>query len=332
MKKKSQTFKKAEYFLPARYRDYIKQQILYAGFDESVSERFIGFSITFFVILTAVVAFDLWIFGFGSLSILLGLTAGVLFLAIINIAVVLIADARAREIEEVLPDALQLIASNVRAGMTIDKAIWLSARPEFGILEEEIRKVGAKSLGGTPIREALFSMTEKIKSNILDRAVRLIVEGMESGGELASLLEETSIHIRTSQALKQEIRSSVMMYTIFIFFATVLGAPFLFAISLFFVEIMNKLWGPELLQAAQTLQQGLLKISAPQITGTELFYFAIAALIITSFFGSLIIGLIQYGQEKRGLKYLPLLMGGSIAVFFIARFVLGLFFGSLFAL
>ena len=136
------------------------------------------------------------------------------------------------------------MAANVRAGMTVDRAIWLAARPEFGVLEEELRRAGAKTVGGKPIKVALMDMTGRIKSDLLEKTFRLVIEGMESGGELAHLLEETADNARNSQGMRKEIKSSVTTYSIFIFFAAVLGAPALYAISLFFVQVMTKLWSP----------------------------------------------------------------------------------------
>ena len=40
---------------------------------------------------------------------------------------------RKTDIEEVLPDYLQLTASNINAGMTIDKSWWYAVRPKFGV-------------------------------------------------------------------------------------------------------------------------------------------------------------------------------------------------------
>jgi prepilin signal peptidase PulO-like enzyme (type II secretory pathway) len=44
----------------------------------------------------------------------------------------------------------------------------------------------------------------------------------------------------------------------------------------------------------------------------------------------LIIGLIQTGKEKNGIKFIPPLMLGALTVFLLARYVVGYFFGSLF--
>lgn len=335
---KYEIYKRIEYFTPKSYKERLRKEMIYAGFDEKVTNKFIGFSILFTVFVALVVGFILWLLAFGWLGIVIGVVSGLIFIAVINMLVILIADSRSAQIELVLPDALQLMSANVRAGMTVDKAIWLAARPEFGILEEEIRRVGAKSIGGESIKEALTEMSNRIKSTILDRAVKLIIEGIESGGELAKLLEETSLNIRTSQALKKEIQASVMMYVMFIVFAAVVGAPLLYAISLYFVETMGRLWGSQALAIPQDVPQTFgttgfaAKISAPQVSPTELLYFAITSMLITTFFGSIIIGLIQYGEEKKGFKYIPLLVAGALGVFFVVRLVVGLLFGKLFIL
>ncbi|MFQ6021052.1 MAG: type II secretion system F family protein [Candidatus Aenigmatarchaeota archaeon] len=315
---------------PKRYRERMRKEIVYAGLDERIANKFIGFSFIFSILLFIAIGFDLWLFGFGLMGILIGLVIGIIFIFISNISIILIADSRGREVEKLLPDVLQLISANVRAGMTVDKAIWLSARPEFGILEEEVRKVGAKTMGGKPINLALKEMSKKIKSKILDRTVKLIIEGIESGGELAKLLDETSSNIRTTQSLRKEIRSSVMMYSIFILFAAVLGAPMLYAISLYFVEVMTSLWAPQVATGVAFGGLGLAGMAGVQITTEELFYFAIVSITITTLFGSLLMGLIQHGQEKRGLKYLPFLVGGGLAIFFIVKFVINILLGGLF--
>jgi len=333
--KKLRLKEKLLYFTPKKYRDIIKREMRYAGLKEGFANRFIAFSFLFSLGLACVIMFDLWMFGLGNVGTMIGIVIGALSFVILQISIILIADSRASEVEKVLPDALQLMAANIRAGMTIDRAIWLSARPEFGILEEEIRRVGAKTIGGKPLKVALKEMTKGIKSEILDKTVKLIIEGIEAGGELAHLLEETANNIRVTQSLKKEIKSSVTTYSLFILFAAVLGAPVLFSISLFFVETMTKLWSPEVLGNVEVTGAGFgggffAKATGPQITPSQLFWFAISTLMVTTFFASLIIGLIQTGKEKNGIKFIAPLMLGAIAVFLLARYVVGYFFGSLF--
>ena len=326
---------KLAFFTPKKYKNALKKQMIYAGIKEDIIDRFIGFSFFFSIFLGIVIAFDLWLIGFGLSGIAIGLGAGLTILILIHVFIILIADSRASEIEKVLPDALQLMAANVRAGMTVDRAIWLTARPEFGIFEEELRRAGAKTVGGKTIKVALMEMVARVNSTLLEKTFRLVIEGIESGGELGHLLEETAANARTVQGLKKEIKSSVTTYSIFIFFAAVLGAPALYAISLFFVEVMTKLWSPKMLGGVTGSSMGggmLSRAGAPTITVDQLFWFAVSSIALTTFFGGLIIGLIQTGREKNGIKFIPALMFGAIAVFLIAQLVVKLLFGGFFVL
>ena len=53
---------------------------------------------------------------------------------------------RIKKMELAFPDFISLMASNLRAGMTIDRALVLSARKEFDPLDKEILQVG-KDMG-----------------------------------------------------------------------------------------------------------------------------------------------------------------------------------------
>ena len=44
-------------------------------------------------------------------------------------------------IEKILPDVLSMVASNIKSGMTIDRALLLSIRDEFGTFKRELLKV-----------------------------------------------------------------------------------------------------------------------------------------------------------------------------------------------
>jgi pilus assembly protein TadC len=66
--------------------------------------------------------------------------------------------------EEVFPDFIELVSSNLRAGMTVDKALLLSSRKEFSPLDIEILRLGKDILTGTYINIALTNMAKRIKS------------------------------------------------------------------------------------------------------------------------------------------------------------------------
>jgi hypothetical protein len=239
---------------------------------------------------------------------------------------------RAKEIEKVLPDALQLIAANIRAGMTPDRAIWVSARAEFGALEKEFKRVGAETLGGETLSTAFLNMGERVRSVVLKRTVKLIVEGLESGGQLATLLAETANEIRSLQLMEKEMTASVAMYTMFISFASLVGAPLLYGISTFFMEILTKMTADigigDISSQATTMGVRTMSVAAT-ISPAFLFKFALLAVTITTFFAALMIGLIKRGDEKQGFIYAPLFVTVGLLVFWIVRHLVMSMFGDL---
>jgi len=252
-----------------------------------------------------------------------------LFQVLVYFLLLLRADAKARFVESILPDVLQLMASNLRAGLTTDKALLLSARPEFGPFQEEINQVGKEITMGKEISEALLDMSKHIKSERLRKTVVLIVSGLRSGGELASLLEQTARNLRQERLVDSRIRTNVMMYVIFIFAAVGFGAPLLFGLSSFLVEVLTeKLSSIELPEATVTS----LPVSFTEVSITPGFVimFAVIFLITSSILGSLILGLISKGREREGIRFMPILIAISLAIFFLVRFAIKNMLGGLF--
>jgi archaellum biogenesis protein FlaJ (TadC family) len=225
-------------------------------------------------------------------------------------------DDRRKRIENVLPDALQIIAANIRAGLTPLAALRTAARPEFGPLEEEIRYVTAKSLGIESFTDALMEMSKRIKSEILERTVALFIVSMRSGGSLAVLLENAADDILEGQELRRQLIAGTNMYIVFILFAVLVGMPALLSISIEFVDLINSL-------QAKSAQTGLssqvgLALGSP-ISADFLLGVSIITLIGTSITVSMLIGVIHDGKELNGLKYTMYLLVASVVVFLIAH-------------
>ena len=153
----------------------------------------------------------------------------------------------------------------------------------------------------------------------------MISEGIRSGGELATLLEETARDIRQMELLKKEVQTNVLMYVIFIFMASALAGPILYSVSIYLVEMMSEL-GSDITIPEEYMARSPMKIStlstAKGITSDFLIKFALGCIIVTTFFGGLIIGLIETGRELSGLRYVPVLMILAIVIFFITRTIM----------
>lgn len=299
---------------PKSIRESYKTLMRYCDI-EGDHERYVGKVVLTGLVLAFIVSvlFDLFIF-----PMLLAAFVFVVVFVIIEIigylSLILRADAKGRVVESVLPDALLLMSMNIKSGITTDHALIVSARPEFGPLERELNRAGKLIVAGKEVRHALLNMTTRIRSELFDRTIRLILEGIESGGELSSLLHQTAEDIQNTRLVRNEVKSNLMMYGIFIFFAVGIGAPLLFGISTYLVGSIGTQFS-----TFQTGGSDQMVFGGLQISPDFMLMFAVIALVVTSFFGGLIIGIIKSGSEKAGIKLIPLLLIISLFVFFSVR-------------
>ncbi|QLJ52430.1 MAG: Type II secretion system (T2SS), protein F [Candidatus Fermentimicrarchaeum limneticum] len=294
-------------------------------------------SAIFWSLFFAVIAFQVsLVFVEAKLAWIAGVVVWMIFVMLADLLLVATADNRAVKIEEVLPDALQTISANVRAGMTTENAIWMGARPEFGPLEEEIKIVSSKCFGGKPISQALKEMGERVKSNTLQRAVKLLVEGIELGGEMAPLLDEVSRDIKSTTALKKEIMNATLMYTIFIVFSSIIAAPVLFASSLYYSEMSLSIMKNRVQMPQDVPVSGGFSMllsgggdKANLVNPSEVNLFAIACISMTTTMGALALSQIRYGKVTRGLKLVPIFIVCALSIFFLTHSVFNSAFGYL---
>lgn len=249
----------------------------------------------------------------------------VLFHGLLSLAI----DRRAGFVETILPDALQLMAANSRAGYIPSRALIMSARDEFGPLSEAIKKAGKEMATGRSLEESLNIVPQSIKSEVLEKTIKLIIEGTKSGGQFAELLDNNAEDIRRGQGIKKEVRASVTMYIIFIGFAACVGAPALYALSTFLIVTIGNLGASAQIPESVASQVNFIQFTGVEISGDFLFFFSLAAILITTFFGGMIIGSIATGKEKAGIKYSPVLMVAALLVFYLTRAFIETSFGSL---
>jgi len=312
-------YRRIRWFYPKAYLNWLEKNLIYADVSMGL-EKFLSLSFLYGLASAIFVYVLTLILGYPLLSLVALLSAFVGVQLVIDLLIVLVGDRRGKFVEEVLPDALQLMSANIRSGLTPDKALLFTARPEFGILEKEIKLTASKAVAGEPLEEALMSMGERIKSRIISRTFALIVEGMRKGGEMASLLEQTAEDIRNLKLLKKEIAAQVGMYAIFIFISIGMAAPLLFGLSTYLVETMSRIGSAvHVEKAAGYTAMGGLKISFVAYPPEFLQYYSLAILCMNSFFGSLLVGLLQEGTEKAGIKYIPVLLLLNIVIFTLTR-------------
>ena len=235
---------------------------------------------------------------------------------------------RTQQVEEVLPDFLQLASANISAGMPVERALWFAVRPRFGILAKEIEDVAKSTISGEDLKTALQRFASKYDSKTLKRSISLLIEGMESGGEMADLLNKIALNIQESRILKQEMSANVMTYAIFIGFASIAAAPVLFGLSGQLLVIIQSIMG----QVGQGgASSGTLSISlaGDAVSKSDFRVFSLTTLFLTSMFSAFIISTIRKGNVKEGARLVPIFVLVALAVYFFASWLLSLLFGGL---
>ncbi len=235
------------------------------------------------------------------------------------------------QIEEALPDYLQLASANISAGMTVDRALWYAIRPKFGILATEMENVAKATIAGEDLEKALEKLGKKYDSRILKETINLIVEGIQSGGEVADLLSKLSSNIKDTQLMRKEISASVTTYAIFIGVATILAAPMLFALSTQLLAIIQKIFSTINIEPGTgSSAMFSFNFSGESIDIKDFRMFAIIVLAISSFFSASIISVIRKGSVKDGLKLIPIFLVVSIILYYAASALFASLLGGLF--
>jgi pilus assembly protein TadC len=268
----------------------------------------------FLVLNRAVISASLFVFCFAFFY----LASWLLFSVYVDLKIY----SRMRAIEEHLPAYLEFAAANLRAGMPIDKALWLAIRPRFGPLAFEMEKVAKDTMSGEEISIALTKFSNKYDSPTLKRTVSLLNEGLEAGGKMSDLITKISWDLEEIGIIRKEIYASVLNYIMFIGFATIIAAPILFSLCSMLLNIVSNL-GSLLPTGAspgmQSMPTGLFKSGISQF---DFSIYAYLSLSVTAVFSAMIISIIQKGRIRDGLKYIPFFVIATVVIFTAAKAIL----------
>ncbi len=316
--------------LPDNIQKKIEQEMIYIGESHENAQKFMGFMLVFGLVFSLVIAAILqiilnWFFLITFPILLVSIGVGTYYW--LNS----IAEKKGEFVENILPDALQLVSSNIKAGLTTERALFMSARPEFKYLSVELKAASKRIIAGQGLADALTQLPAKIKSLILKRTMWLIVQGIKSGAQLADLLNNLSADLREDNELRHEIHANVSLYVLMIFFAAAIGAPALLGLSTIIVESITEQTQDISLPQDFTSRAsgsaigvtGLVGTPASAIEPAFILFFAQIALIVTVIFSSLVLGVINSGKELDGVKYIPVMLVIAFVVFFGIRLLMG---------
>lgn len=296
---------------PKNIKKNIVRLLEYSNIDVEIN-RFLGFQLSFSALLSAAVAVYVLLLFRHNFWIVLPVSF-VCTQAFVYMWLVLSADNKGKFTESILPDVLQLMSSNLRAGVTIEKALFMAARPEFGPFKKELDRVGKEVAVGKDLIKALMDLSSRIKSEKLQKTAFLIISGIKSGGELAPLLERTAEDLRDQEIMGKKIRANIGMYKIFIFIAIGLASPFLFGLSNVVVEVLTRTFSTVNMPQTGGVPLALSKVN---ISTDFIKTFSVVFISTSCVLGSLVLGLVSRGKAKEGAKYIIPLIILAAAIFF----------------
>jgi pilus assembly protein TadC len=250
-------------------------------------------------------------------------------ITLLSTYLIMVTESRREVLEETLPDFLTLVASNIKAGMSLDQAMWYSSKPEFGLLTTEIKSIVKGSFSGESLEASLDKLSYRFDSRIFKRTIALLKQASATGGELTEVLERTAEDVRNTRVMKKEIAASLILYEIFVLFAAIVGTPFLFAVSQKLIEIFEKMPTVSGTSGGGAFGTFGFSFAGPLITSTEFFYFTIPIIFVTALFSSFIVSAIRTGTKNQGLKYFPFVFVGALLVYWIVNSTLASFFATL---
>jgi flagellar protein FlaJ len=255
-------------------------------------------------------------------------------MALLSTYMLMKADDRRRKLETALPDFLTLVASNIKAGMTLDQAMWYSAKPEFGVLSDEVKSNIKSSFSGESLEDTLDTLSSRFDSKTFTRTILLLKQATATGGELTDVLERTSEDVRNTIIMKKEIAAQLVLYEIFVLFAAVVGTPFLFAVASKLIEVFEKI-SPQAAGGLSGASGGpfgtfsSVSLSGPVISSADFFWFSIPTIFITALISSFIVSVIRTGTKNQGMKYFPFVLVVSYIVYFIVISIVESFFAAI---
>jgi tight adherence protein C len=155
-------------------------------------------------------------------------------------------DGRARrrqdEIARGLPDALDLLALTVEAGLGLEQALAIVAEHLHGPLADELTRVLREVELGVSRRDALSALRERTSVPELSGFVVAIIQADEMGASIADVLRVQAAHVRMKR--RQRARERAAKTPVKILVPLVLGIfPAIFVVTV----------GPGMLTIAKTL-------------------------------------------------------------------------------
>jgi flagellar protein FlaJ len=211
-----------------------------------------------------------------------------------------------RQVEGAIPRLLRDVAEAVRSGVMLPQAVEQAAQKGYGPLSKEFERVIGQFVLGASWREAVMSLTKRVKSASAMRLATILVEANQSGGRTSDVLDMSVELFSSLHQYKEEQLNNMK--------------PYLYAIyaSIVVFLIISVVVVTQFLAPLSSSIETSMSMRGNSVTVLDInYYISILfwASIVEALFGGLIAGKIGDRVYLAGLRHSILLMIMSIVSF-----------------
>ncbi|MFH1823222.1 MAG: type II secretion system F family protein [archaeon] len=222
----------------------------------------------------------------------------------------ILSSSKDKEKEEMFLDFSRNLVESVKVGTPISKSIIAIAKKDYGILTVSIQKLANQISLGIPVRKALFTFSNDVKNKTISRAITLIIQAEQSGGNIGVVLDSVVKSISQIETLKRDRQSKVyglviQGYIIFLIFIVIM----LFVQLKFIPLIGGALEGTTGISGLN-LQEGNLDVLERAF---------LVLLMVQAFFAGLVIGKLSQGSIKHGIKHSLILLAITYLIITLSK-------------
>jgi flagellar protein FlaJ len=248
--------------------------------------------------------------------------------------------------EREFPSFLRDLSESQRAGLSTIQAIETAARSDYGSLTKEIRKMNNQLSWNVPLEKVLMNFMKRVKkSNVINKAVTIIIQANRSGGDIEDIMAALANNIESIKEVQEEkstlMRQQViMMYAIFFIFLgiTIILVKFLVPLIQSQTEIGESGFGiiesfqpnpcyycidnPDISCSGCAIFFGMsdaFGFGGRETVGSYYKSLFFSMILIQGFFSGLIAGQIGSDSIVAGLKHSFILLFSGVLIFIVSN-------------
>jgi flagellar protein FlaJ len=196
--------------------------------------------------------------------------------------------------EERFPEFLRDLSESRKAGMTMARAVEMSAKGDYGYLTPEIRRMAIQISWGVSFTDALRRFGDRIKTPLVQRTTSLVVKASEAGGKISDVIDAAAKNVREIKILQAERRMEMQMYLLIIYVA--------FFVFLAVIMILSATFLPEFAKATEsTSSVGGISFGSVKLEEYKFVYICTA--LVQAIGNGAVAGLLGEGKIAAGLRH-----------------------------